>query len=35
MLFNPSAGTTIKSGEKIIAIGSSDSLGKLEKVLNP
>ncbi len=35
MVFNPAAGTTIRSGEKVIAVGSSDSLAKLEKVLNP
>jgi voltage-gated potassium channel len=35
MVFNPSAETTIKSGEKVIAVGSIDSLTKLEKVLNP
>jgi K+/H+ antiporter YhaU regulatory subunit KhtT len=35
MLFNPSAGTTIGAGEKIIAVGSIDSLTKLGEVLNP
>jgi voltage-gated potassium channel len=35
MLFNPSASTTFGAGEKIIAVGSSDSLTKLEKDLNP
>jgi len=35
MVFNPSADTTIRSGEKVIAVGSIDSLTKLEKVLNP
>jgi len=35
MLFNPSASTTFGAGEKIIAVGGSDSLTKLEKVLNP
>lgn len=35
MVFNPSADTTIRSDEKVIAVGSSDDLGKLEKVLNP
>lgn len=35
MRFNPSADTTIKSGEKVIAVGSIDNLSKLEKVLNP
>ncbi len=33
MLFNPSASTTFGAGEKIIAVGSSDSLTKLEKDL--
>ena len=35
MLFNPSASTTIRAGEKVIAVGSSDSLVRLEKALNP
>jgi len=35
MVFNPSAGTTIGAGERIIAVGSSDNLTKLERVLNP
>jgi voltage-gated potassium channel len=35
MVFNPLADTTIKSGEKVIAVGSIDSLTRLEKVLNP
>jgi len=35
MHFNPSADTTIKSGEKVIAVGSIDNLSKLEKALNP
>jgi len=35
MLFNPSATTTIGAGEKVIAVGSSDSLTKLGKVFNP
>jgi voltage-gated potassium channel len=35
MLFNPSADTTIGDGQKIIAVGSIDSLRKLEEVLNP
>lgn len=35
MVFNPSADTTIRSDEKVIAVGSSDDLSKLEKVLNP
>ncbi len=35
MVFNPSADTTIGAGEKIIAVGSSDNLTKLERVLNP
>ncbi len=35
MHFNPSAGTTIAAGQKIIAVGSIDSLRKVEDVLNP
>ena len=35
MLFNPSADTTIGDGQKIIAVGSIDSLRELELVLNP
>ncbi|MGB5747410.1 MAG: TrkA C-terminal domain-containing protein [Desulfobacterales bacterium] len=35
MLFNPAADTTIKAGEKVIAVGSIDDLGRLEKALNP
>lgn len=35
MVFNPSADTIIRSDEKVIAVGSSDDLGRLEKVLNP
>jgi voltage-gated potassium channel len=35
MLFNPSASTTIGAGEKVIAVGSNESLMKLEKILNP
>ena len=35
MNFNPSADTTIKSGEKVIAVGSIDDLSKLEKALSP
>jgi voltage-gated potassium channel len=35
MHFNPSADTTIGDGQKIIAVGSIDSLRKLEDVLNP
>jgi voltage-gated potassium channel len=35
MLFNPSASTTIGAGEKVIAVGSNESLLRLEKALNP
>jgi voltage-gated potassium channel len=35
MLFNPSASATIGAGEKVIAVGSNESLMKLEKILNP
>jgi len=35
MLFNPSAGTTIGAGETVIAVGSIDSLRRLEETLNP
>ena len=35
MLFNPAADTTIKSGEKVIAVGSYDNLAKLERVFSP
>jgi voltage-gated potassium channel len=35
MLFNPSAGTTIGAGEKVIAVGSINSLRRLEETLNP
>ena len=35
MLFNPSASTTIGAGEKVIAVGSIDSLRRLEETLNP
>jgi voltage-gated potassium channel len=35
MVFNPSADTTIKSEETVIAVGSSDDLSRLEKALNP
>ena len=35
MVFNPSADTIIRSDEKVIAVGSSDDLGRLEKALNP
>ena len=35
MVFNPSADTRIRSDEKVIAVGGSDSLSRLEKVLNP
>ena len=35
MVFNPSADTIIRSDEKVIAVGSSDDLNRLEKALNP
>ena len=35
MVFNPSATTQISAGGSIIAVGSSESLVRLEKVLNP
>jgi voltage-gated potassium channel len=35
MVFNPAANTTIKSDEKVIAVGSNENLGRLEKALNP
>jgi K+/H+ antiporter YhaU regulatory subunit KhtT len=35
MVFNPSADTTIRSEEKVIVVGSSDDLVRLEKALNP
>ncbi len=35
MVFNPSADTIIGDGQKIIAVGSIDSLRRLEEVLNP
>lgn len=35
MVFNPSADTIIRSDEKVIAVGSSDDLIRLEKALNP
>jgi len=35
MLFNPSAGTVIGAGEKMIAVGNSNSLMRLEETLNP
>ena len=35
MLFNPSASTTIGAGESVIAVGTSESLTELGKVLNP
>jgi voltage-gated potassium channel len=35
MVFNPSATTRISAGGSIIAVGSSESLMQLEKVLNP
>ncbi len=35
MMFNPSADTTIKANQKVIVVGSSESLSRLEKALNP
>jgi voltage-gated potassium channel len=35
MVFNPSADTTIRAEEKVIVVGSSESLQRLEKALNP
>ena len=35
MLFNPSAATIIGAGQKVIAVGTHDSLKRLEKTLNP
>ncbi len=35
MLFNPSADTSIRAGDTVIAVGSQDSLVKLGEVLNP
>ena len=35
MVFNPSADTIIRSDEKVIAVGSSGDLNRLEKALNP
>lgn len=35
MVFNPAAGTTIGADQKVIAVGSSDSLRRLEEALNP
>jgi len=35
MLFNPSAGTAIGAGEKVIAVGTFNSLRRLEETLNP
>ena len=35
MVFNPSATTRISAGGSVVAVGSSDNLMKLEKVLNP
>jgi voltage-gated potassium channel len=35
MLFNPSASTTIGAGHSVIAVGTIESLVRLEKVLNP
>jgi voltage-gated potassium channel len=35
MLFNPSSKTTIEAGDTVIAVGESDNLIKLEKILHP
>ena len=35
MLFNPSFEATINNGDTLIAVGESDNLEKLEKILNP
>lgn len=35
MLFNPSSKATIEAGDTVIAVGESDNLIKLEKILNP
>jgi voltage-gated potassium channel len=35
MLFNPTASTAIGAGESVIAVGTIESLVRLEKVLNP
>lgn len=35
MLFNPSYETVIKGGDTVIAMGKSDNLIELEKVLRP
>ena len=35
MVFNPSADTTIGEGQRVIAVGSINSLRELEEVLNP
>ena len=35
MVFNPSADTIIKANQKVIVVGRSDDLSKLEKALNP
>jgi K+/H+ antiporter YhaU regulatory subunit KhtT len=35
MIFNPSATTQIRAGGSIIAVGKSNNLVKLEKILNP
>lgn len=35
MLFNPSSKTTIDAGDTVIAVGESDNLIKLEKILHP
>ena len=35
MIFNPSAGTKIGVGQKVVAVGSNRGLRKLEELLNP
>jgi voltage-gated potassium channel len=35
MLFNSSAGTALGADEKVIAVGSFNSLRRLEETLNP
>jgi voltage-gated potassium channel len=35
MIFNPSADTTFRAGEKVIAVGTMIDLKKMEELLNP
>jgi voltage-gated potassium channel len=35
IIFNPSSTATIEAGDTVIAVGKSDNLIKLEKLLNP